>query len=32
MLILASTPEALLDAFAAYEPPAEKWTPPLSRA
>ena len=28
MLTLASTPEALLDAFAAYEPPAEKWTAP----
>jgi uncharacterized protein (TIGR00730 family) len=32
MLTLASTPEALLEAFAAYEPPAEKWTPPLRRA
>jgi hypothetical protein len=25
MLVVASTPEALLNAFAAYEPPAEKW-------
>src|ERR1041384_387665 len=32
MLTLASTPEALLEAVAAYEPPAEKWTPPLRRA
>ena len=32
MLMLAATPEALLDAFAAYEPPAERWTAPLRRA
>src|SRR3954471_11403967 len=32
MLAVASTPEALLDAFAAYEPPAEKWTASLRRA
>ena len=25
MLVVASAPEELLDAFAAYEPPAEKW-------
>src|SRR3954463_10894881 len=32
MLAVASTPEELLDAFAAYEPPAEKWTASLRRA
>ncbi|HEY7241707.1 MAG TPA: TIGR00730 family Rossman fold protein [Burkholderiales bacterium] len=32
MLAVASTPEELLDAFAAYEPPAEKWTAPVRRA
>lgn len=32
MLMVASTPEALLDAFAAYEPPADKWSAPVSRA
>ena len=32
MLMLAATPEALLDAFAAYEAPAEKWTAPLRGA
>jgi len=32
MLMLAATPEALLDAFAAYEPPAEKWTAPVRTA
>ena len=26
MLAVAPTPEALLDAFSAYEPPADKWT------
>ena len=31
MLTLAATPEALLDAFAAYEPPAEKWTAERAR-
>ena len=32
MLTVASTPEALLDTFAAYEPPAEKWTASVRRA
>lgn len=32
MLMVASTPEALLEAFAAYEPPAEKWTASIRRA
>src|SRR5215510_2930011 len=32
ILTLASTPGALLDAFAAYEPPAEKWTAAVRRA
>ena len=32
ILMVASTPEALLDAFAAYEPPAEKWTASVRRA
>jgi uncharacterized protein (TIGR00730 family) len=32
MLAVASTPEALLDAFAASEPPAEKWEAPVRRA
>jgi uncharacterized protein (TIGR00730 family) len=29
MLAVACTPEQLLDAFAAYEPPADKWTAPV---
>jgi uncharacterized protein (TIGR00730 family) len=32
MLTVASTPGALLDAFAAYEPPADKWTASVRRA
>src|SRR4029077_6030573 len=32
VLLVASTPEALLDAFAGYEPPAQKWTAPVRRA
>ncbi len=32
MLTVASTPEDLLLRFAAYEPPADKWGPPLKRA
>jgi uncharacterized protein (TIGR00730 family) len=32
VLLVASTPEALLEAFAAYEPPAKKWTSPVRRA
>ena len=32
MLAVASAPEALLDAFAAYEPPAEKWNASVRRA
>jgi uncharacterized protein (TIGR00730 family) len=31
MLAVASTPEELLDAFAAYEPPAEKWSATFRR-
>jgi len=32
ILMVASTPEALLDAFAGYEPPAQKWTASVRRA
>jgi len=32
MLTVASTPEALLDSFSAYEPPTEKWKETLRRA
>jgi hypothetical protein len=32
MLMVASTPQALLDAFSAYEPPADKWTASVRRA
>jgi len=32
MLMVASTPEGLLEAFAAYEPPAGKWTASIRRA
>jgi uncharacterized protein (TIGR00730 family) len=32
VLLVASTPEGLLDAFAGYEPPAQKWTASVRRA
>jgi uncharacterized protein (TIGR00730 family) len=32
MLAVASTPEELLARFAAYEPPADKWEAPVTRA